>query len=164
MAYTSHTVLAKVLGRTLPIGHFPDSRWAIDMATSAGVSLLVGVDLQPISEVEQSLNDFGDHYCRRLFTDHELDSYAPVTPTRLAERFAAKEAVLKVLQTSESLNAWHSIEVISRPDNAIEILLNGSAHESAVRLGLSSFRVSLSHGGGVASAVVTAESTRTSKV
>lgn len=122
------------------------------------MKVLVGVDIQPIEEVEASLAAFGSRYAQRIYTSHELEACGdtPMTASRLAERFAAKEAILKVLDPSETVPPWRSIEVNGSNQRA-EIALYGSAADLARRQGLRNFSVSLSHAGGVASAAVLAE-------
>ncbi|MGB8197603.1 MAG: 4'-phosphopantetheinyl transferase superfamily protein [Acidimicrobiales bacterium] len=118
---------------------------------------LVGVDIQPIGEVEESLREFGDRYRGLIFTDQELDSCGnhPATTANLAERFAAKEAVLKILEARESPPPWRSIEVKGGSGQP-QIVLHGLAADLAHRQGLLDMSVSLSHAGGIATAVVVA--------
>ena len=65
-------------------------------AVAGGVR--VGIDLVQISRIAASLEQFGDQFMRRLFTDGEI-AYATAAPAltaeRLAARFAAKEAAKK---------------------------------------------------------------------
>lgn len=78
------------------------------------MQILVGIDVQPIEEVEPSMRQFGVRYAHRLFTDVELESCGenPVTAASgLAGRFAAKEAVLKILDSQDTVPPWKSIEV-----------------------------------------------------
>jgi holo-[acyl-carrier protein] synthase len=119
---------------------------------------LVGIDIQPIDEVRHSLEIFGDRYRRRLFTEHELASCGDnrATASRLAERFAAKEAVLKILDTTEMVPPWRSIEVRSALGGGPEIALHDTAANLARRQGIDSFSVSISHDNRIAAATVVA--------
>jgi holo-[acyl-carrier protein] synthase len=121
--------------------------------------VLVGIDLQPIDEVKDSLRDFGDRYRHFLFTDHELESSgdSPATASSLAARFAAKEAVMKILDTQESVPPWRSIEVRRTLSGSPEIMLHGEAADLARRQGIQEISVSLSHAGGMAAAAVVAQ-------
>jgi holo-[acyl-carrier protein] synthase len=124
------------------------------------MNILVGIDVQPIDEVESSMREFGFRYTRRLFTDHELDSCGdnPLTAASgLAARFAAKEAVLKILNTTVSVPPWKDIEVTRAPGGQPEIVLRGEAAELARCQGVSQISLSLSHGGGIATAAVVAQ-------
>jgi holo-[acyl-carrier protein] synthase len=122
------------------------------------MNVLVGIDIQPIDEVEDSLRTFGSRYRYLLFTDDELASCGdnPGTAASLAARFAAKEAVLKILDTREVVPPWRSIEVKRTEGGRPEIVLHGVAADMARHQGIRSVSVSLSHGGGIATAAVVA--------
>lgn len=87
----------------------------------------------------------------RLFTPAELadstrDGVAPDDPVavrRLAARFAAKEALVKLLRRPQL--AWTDVEVVAAPDGAPTVRIHGAPTDIAV---------SLSHDDGVAMAVV----------
>src|SRR5262245_16376103 len=95
---------------TSPPGEFAPPR----DETAESTAIVVGTDLVQVSEVSQAMERFGERYLRRLFTDAEL-SYclenAAIAPSRLAARFAAKEAALKVLRLTDQSFSWRSIEV-----------------------------------------------------
>jgi holo-[acyl-carrier protein] synthase len=125
--------------------------------------VLVGVDVQSISEVERSIREFGDHYLRRLYTDHERDSCqgdVRVAAGGLAARFAAKEAVIKLLDAGDDAPEWQSIEVRRTKSERPEVKLHGRAAEIARRRGVEDISLSLSHDGDVAVATVVAQSFR----
>jgi holo-[acyl-carrier protein] synthase len=123
--------------------------------------VVVGIDIQPIDEVEASLRNFGARYRRVLFTDHELESCGegPQAASRLAARFAAKEAVLKILDVSQNVPSWRSIEVKRASDGHPEIVLHDGAEDLARLQGIHNLSVSLSYAGGVATAAVVASLT-----
>lgn len=126
--------------------------------TNEDLKVLVGIDVQPIDEVEASLRTFGDRYRHLLFTDHELASCGdtPATAAGLAARFAAKEAVLKILDTHATVPSWRSIEVKRAASGRPEIELHDHAADLAGLQGLHDLSISLSHGGGIATAAVVA--------
>ena len=68
-------------------------------------TIRVGTDLTCVADVASSIERFGDRYLRRLFTDHELDATGGA-PERLAARFAAKEATVKVLRPTGAQPDW----------------------------------------------------------
>jgi holo-[acyl-carrier protein] synthase len=123
--------------------------------------LRVGIDLVRVGDARQALDRFGDRYLRRVFTDAEA-AYCLQAPAsaaeRLAARFAAKEAAIKVLRPSAWLD-WRSIEVVRSPAGWTELALRGEAAELARSHGLCQFSLSLSHDGEYATAVVVATST-----
>jgi holo-[acyl-carrier protein] synthase len=124
------------------------------------VRILVGTDVQPIDEVEASMAQFGERYTRRLFTDHEIVCCGenPVTAAAgFAARFAAKEAVLKILDSTATVPSWKSIEVQREGRGAPRIVLSNEAADLAYDQGIENISLSLSHGGGIATAVVVAQ-------
>jgi holo-[acyl-carrier protein] synthase len=119
--------------------------------------LRVGIDLVRVSRIQQSLDRFGEHFLRRIFTEAEI-AYATSAPAqmteRLAVRFAAKEAALKVLRPADEGIGWRDIEVQRAPSGACTLMLHGAAHSLARSAGLSELAVSLSHEGDYATAIV----------
>jgi holo-[acyl-carrier protein] synthase len=125
--------------------------------------VLVGVDVQSIGEVERSIMQFGDRYLTHLYTDHERESCqgdVHVTASGLAARFAAKEAVIKLLDARNDAPEWRSIEVCRTKSDRPEVLLHGRAAAIARRRGIDDISLSLSHDGDVAMATVVAQTSR----
>jgi holo-[acyl-carrier protein] synthase len=121
--------------------------------------LRIGTDLCSVEQVAQSVATFGDRYLRRVYTDEEL-VYCRRDPAlsaeRLAARFAAKEATVKVLRPRDLRPDWRTIEVRRDPDGWCELALTGSAARLAQEAAIGSLSVSLSHDAGMANAVVIA--------
>lgn len=92
----------------------------------------------------------------RLFTPVEVADAAGAPP-RLAVRFAAKEAVLKALQSGLGAARWHDIEVRRETSGAPHLVLRGAAEELARRCGAVRLHVSLSHTDQTATAFVVGE-------
>ena len=126
----------------------------------ASSAFRVGMDLTEIQAVADSINTFGDRYIRRIYTDHEIE-YCVSEPehaaARFAARFAAKEAVVKVLRPVDVRPDWKSIEVRRDPQGWCEINLCDLAYDLATRAGIAALAVSLTHDGAYASAVVVAQ-------
>ena len=121
-------------------------------------ALRVGTDLVHVPEVAASIERFGARYLRRVYTDRELDTCrkgSTWSSERLAARFAAKEAVLKVLRPQEGLSV-RDIEVGIDSWGAPAVHLTGAARERATASGLTDGTVSLSHDGAYAMAVYAA--------
>ena len=104
----------------------------------------VGVDIIEIARIEAVVREWGDRFLRRVYTDGELERYGG-RASSLAARFAAKEAVVKVLGTRERGIGWHDIEVLAEPGGRPQVTLHGRAREQADDLGLGPVSVSLSH-------------------
>ena len=120
----------------------------------------VGIDLCRASDVEASIAQFGDRYLKRVFTERELD-YAnqamPQRAERLAARFAAKEATLKVLRPIDVRPNWRSIEVVRSTHGWCEVVLSETAAEIARQQGIQHIALSMSHDAGIATAIVFAD-------
>lgn len=125
--------------------------------------LRVGIDLASVELVRDALETHGDHYLHRVYTERELrdcrGSEPDPNPERLAARFAAKEATLKVLRPGEVGVPLSAIEVIRAPDGAVALELAGPAATLAEKAGITELTLSLTHEGGFAAAVVIASCT-----
>ena len=118
----------------------------------------VGVDVVPVDRFADSLRRTRG-LTERLFTSAERVTAAgrPRTPESLAARFAVKEAVAKALGVPAGLE-WHDCEVVSGPDGRPDLLVRGTVAAAAAERGIATWHLSLSHDGGIASAMVVAES------
>jgi holo-[acyl-carrier protein] synthase len=119
----------------------------------------VGTDVESVAEVAASLERYGDRYTRRLFTHQEVASCGSLSRSaapRLTARFAAKEAVLKLLAPTDMVPRWRSIEVRTLPNGAPCLELHDEAAELARARGLGPISLSMSHGAGIAMATVVA--------
>ena len=136
--------------------------WRPQIVRRRQVSILVGIDVQPIDEVEASIKEFGARYTHRLFTDDEIASCGdgPEAASGFAGRFAAKEAVLKILDLNEIVPPWKSIEVRRSTGGRSEVALHGAAAKIARSQRIEEIFLSISHGGGIASAAVIAQVTQ----
>ncbi|MFG2052217.1 holo-ACP synthase [Micromonospora sp. NPDC048935] len=94
----------------------------------------------------------------RLFTTAERHtrSGSPRPPESLAARFAAKEAVAKALGAPAGLS-WHDCEIVADPDGRPWLAVTGTVAAAAEARGVNHWHLSLSHDGGIASAMVVAE-------
>jgi holo-[acyl-carrier protein] synthase len=121
-------------------------------------SIRIGCDVHPIAELAESVEIFGERYLARVFTPLEREQCAgPTVLDRLAGRFAAKEAVLKVLQLpSTAVVPWQSIEVRTGRNGVPYVVLSGRAAELAQSQGIERIDISVSHDGGIAMAVAAA--------
>lgn len=96
---------------------------------------------------------------QRLFTDSEREAVSKggADPaSRLAARFAAKEAVMKALGVGLGSFPFRDVEVVSAPSGAPALVLSGRAAALADSLGVDSWRLSLTHTDVTAAAVAVA--------
>jgi holo-[acyl-carrier protein] synthase len=108
-----------------------------------------GIDIVETRRIRELVERHGDHFLDRVFTRAEQD-YAGGNPKRyyehLAGRFAAKEAVLKVIGTGwRGGIAWTDIEVIRHPSGQPKVQLTGECARVADSLGICRWHLSISH-------------------
>ncbi len=95
----------------------------------------------------------------RLFTAGEralADSRRDPVPA-LAARFAAKEAVMKVLGVGLGAIDWHDVEVVREESGQPRLVVTGRAAALAEAAGVAGWHLSLSHSDLVAIAVAAAD-------
>ena len=117
----------------------------------------VGIDVVLVDRFTRALSRT-PLLAERLFTEAERTTASgnPRSPESLAARFAAKEAVAKALGAPSGLH-WHDCEVVADPDGRPWLTVSGTVAEAAAKLDISRWHLSLSHDGGIASAMVVAE-------
>ena len=118
----------------------------------------VGVDVVDIERFRTSLARTPTMRTR-VFTDVELDYVAPQLDQvpSLAARFAAREAVMKAMGLGLGAFGFHDVWVeIDHDSGAPRLVVTGQAAKLAADRGIDSWHVSLSHDGGVATAMVVA--------
>jgi holo-[acyl-carrier protein] synthase len=123
-------------------------------AASTAPRARTGCDLQRIEDVSDAIRDFGDRYLDRVYTAGEQASYRTGGAASLAARFAAKEAVLKLIGSADGVDP-RSVEITHRDGRPV-VHLTGLAATLAHRAGLGPIDVSLSHSGDHALAVAVA--------
>ncbi|MEO6572025.1 MAG: holo-ACP synthase [Ilumatobacteraceae bacterium] len=117
----------------------------------------LGTDLVLVEDVAHSISTFGDRYIRRVFTAHESevcrDASGEPDPSRLAARFAAKEASIKALGLMVGVSLT-DIEIVSLPTGQPTLSLSGVPREAFKQARGFDAQVSLSHEGPYATATV----------
>lgn len=111
----------------------------------------VGIDVVDVARFSALLQRV-PRLVERLFTTDEQG----LPPASLAARFAAKEAVAKALGAPTGLR-WLDAGVRREPSGQPVLVLTGTVAARAAALGVIRWHLSLSHDGGIASAVVVAE-------
>ena len=93
----------------------------------------------------------------RVFTQREIEQCGDgrARHTSLAARWAAKEAVAKVLVDNRGLS-WHDCEVVTGEHGEPRLEMHGTVLAAAVALGIGSWMLTLSHDGHMAIAFVLA--------
>ena len=93
--------------------------------------VVVGVDLIEIPRIQRSLDDFGERFLNRVYTERERDRYRNRI-SELAARFAAKEAISKALGTGIRGIRWREMEVLPNRRGKPIVVLHGTAAERAM--------------------------------
>lgn len=121
-----------------------------------GYRVRIGCDVVELSEIEYSLSTFGTRFLDKIYTADELTACeGPNRLPRLAARFAAKEATMKVFARPDAAFVPLEIEVCTA-DHLPTLRLTGSAAQLAEEQNWQQISVSLSHAECHAAAVVAA--------
>lgn len=115
----------------------------------------VGVDIIEIARIQRALDDFGERFLNKVYTERERERYRHRI-SELAARFAAKEATSKALGTGIRGIRWREMEVVSNRRGKPVLVLHGGAKARAELLGFTDFTVSLTHSRSDAMAFVVA--------
>lgn len=132
---------------------------AVGGAGAAGAVVGIGVDAVDIDRFRMVLAR-SPSLVARLFTDGERDHAAAAgdPSARLAARFAAKEAVMKVLGVGLGAFAFRDVEVLRAGSGSPSLALGGRAATLADGHGAAVWHLSLTHTERTAVAVVLATS------
>jgi len=104
----------------------------------------LGIDIIRVSRIKDSLERFGDRFTGRVLTPTEA-AYVRNRPETMAGRWAAKEAVSKVLGLGVRGVGWRDIEIERLPTGQPAVKLHGRAQKRAEQLGMGRVAVSISH-------------------
>jgi holo-[acyl-carrier protein] synthase len=106
-----------------------------------------GIDIVSIHRITDVIERQGDRFLKRVFTPHEI-AYCQSKSrpeSHFAMRFAAKEAILKALQTGFAKGVrFQEIEVVNDTAGAPEVHLSGKTLDVSNKKGISTFHISLS--------------------
>lgn len=93
----------------------------------------------------------------RLFTPAERRTISghPRGPASLAARFAVKEAAAKALGVPTGMD-WHDCQVVSEDSGRPVLAVSETVARAAAAIGVTDWRISVSHDAGIAAAVVIA--------
>jgi holo-[acyl-carrier protein] synthase len=104
------------------------------MSKKPQVKIVHGIDLVDFPRIEQMVKHHGKRFIDRVFTRAE-QKYAGTKKTRmekLAGRFAAKEAVMKLLGTGwRGKIAWTDIEIVNTATGQPQVKLSGEVKKIA---------------------------------
>jgi holo-[acyl-carrier protein] synthase len=104
----------------------------------------LGIDIIKVDRIRASLERFGDRFTKRVLTPAE-QRYVRGRPETMAGRWAAKEAVSKVLGLGVRGIGWRDIEVERLPTGQPAVRLHGRAAARADQLGMGRIALSITH-------------------
>ena len=124
------------------------ARGSKDVAIPAGLALAgmteLGIDIIRVARIRAALERFGPRFSRRVLTESE-QRYVRGRPETMAGRWAAKEAVSKVLGLGVRGIGWRDIEVERLPTGQPAVRLHGRAAARAEQLGMERIALSITH-------------------
>ena len=107
-----------------------------------------GIDLVDFPRIAEMVARHGQRFMDRVYTASEQE-YANTNKNKmekLAGRFAAKEAILKLLGTGwRGKIAWTDIEIINNELGQPRVTVSGQVKEIAEKLGIGDISVSITH-------------------
>lgn len=107
-----------------------------------------GIDLVDFDRIGQMLERHEERFCERVFTPRELADAGKVKNRieKLAGRFAAKEAVMKLIGTGwRDGIAWTDIEVVNNALGQPVVTISGKVKELAETMRIEQITLSITH-------------------
>ena len=104
----------------------------------------LGIDIVKVERIRAALERFGARFSKRVLTEAE-QRYVRERPETMAGRWAAKEAVSKVLGLGVRGIGWRDIEIERMPTGQPAVRLHGRAAARAEQLGMERIAVSITH-------------------
>ncbi len=130
---------------TAGVGGAPDEGSDLDKAPARGLDITeLGIDIVKVARIRAALERFGPRFAARVLTEAER-RYVRDRPETLAGRWAAKEAVSKVLGLGVRGIGWREIEIERLPTGQPAVRLHARAGRRAEQLGMARIAVSISH-------------------
>ena len=123
----------------------------------SGLKLRIGVDLVNVPELASMLQTSGPTFLDSCWTAAEQE-YCNGSVSRLAARWAAKEATMKALGQGIGDVDPVDIEVVAEEGQMPQVRLHGSAQRRAQEIGVDDLALSMSHESNLAIAFVVAHS------
>jgi holo-[acyl-carrier protein] synthase len=104
----------------------------------------LGIDIVKVERIARAITKHGRRFAGRVLTDAE-DAYVRDRAENFAGRWAAKEAVSKVLGLGVRGVGWREIEIVRLPTGQPTVRLHDRALRRADQLGMERVAVSISH-------------------
>lgn len=118
----------------------------------------IGVDIVDLARFERAVTRTPKLLDRLFAQSEQMQGSRRLPFHSLAARFAAKEALIKALGTSDSFR-WHDMPIVSNDERNPSFALTGDILAATQSRGITRIHLSMSHDAGVAIAYVIAEAT-----
>ncbi len=108
----------------------------------------IGIDVVEVDRVKSSLDEFGERFINRIFTEDERAYCQKQKRPELhfAARFAAKEAIAKAFGTGVGKEiGWLDMEIFRKASGEPAVRLSGQGAVYADSRSVSEVKVSLTH-------------------
>lgn len=118
------------------------------------MKIFLGTDICEINRIKALYEKYGEKFLKKTYTEEEIRycvAKSIHTSSRLAVRFAAKEAVSKALGVGiNSLGwgkgvDWKDVEIIRAEHGQVILNLHNKAKEIADNMGIKEWTLSVSH-------------------
>ncbi len=128
--------------KVIPPGSVPSGVVPSGVVPSGTTEL--GIDIIKVDRIRAALERFGSRFSTRVLTPAE-GRYVRDRPETFAGRWAAKEAVSKVLGLGVRGIGWRDIEIERLPTGQPAVRLHGRAAARSEQLGMDRIAVSITH-------------------
>ncbi len=107
----------------------------------------VGTDIVNVDRIRKAIERHGDLFLKRVFTPGEIERVTGRSGlcASYAARFAAKEAVMKLIGEGIWRIPFTDIEIVSDPSGRPYVILRGKARKYADKGNIGAIDVSLAH-------------------
>ncbi len=122
----------------------PADQVALPLGLAPTGTTELGIDIIRVERIRAALERFGSRFSGRVLTEAER-RYVRDRPETMAGRWAAKEAVSKVLGLGVRGIGWRDIEIERMPTGQPSVRLHGRAAARAEQLGMERIAVSITH-------------------
>lgn len=114
----------------------------------------IGVDIIEVERISRLIKEYPDRFLKRIFTEFEItDCQARPSPSiHFSGRWAAKEAVIKTLDSVLDNIFWHDLEIRNKVSGQPYVIIGTSLLKNNPALQALSFKLSISHTPNIATA------------
>ena len=108
----------------------------------------IGIDVVEVERIGSSIDEFGDKFVKRIFTQTEIGycSSQKRPAIHYAARFAVKEAIAKAFGTGIGKEiSWLDMEISRKPSGEPVVIMSGSGKTFAESLQVTDIKISLTH-------------------